>query len=167
MIGLIMAKEIRNLAKQTELINKIPYLKEFHSEDKETLSNLAYFIEFAPQEEIIAESSINTVLYFLIKGKVDILKGDNLIINLRGGGRLFGEMSFMNHSLTTASVKANDEVVMLCFNISDLHKLDLNQYARLQISLYKSIAEILVQKLMATTDIAKSFSSQVIDGELN
>jgi len=94
----IMGTQFRDRDKQAELIDKIPYLKDFHNEDKNTLAGLAYFIEYEVGEVIIEENSVNQELFFLIRGKVEILKGGEHIVDLRGGGRLFGEMSYMNHS---------------------------------------------------------------------
>lgn len=155
-----MATEFRDRDKQAELIDKIPYLKDFHPDDKNLLAGLSYFIEYEEGETVIEENTVNQQLFFLIRGKVEVLKGEEHIVDLRGGGRLFGEMSYMNHSFTTATVKAKTQIVMLCFRIPALLGLGLDKYARLQVSLYKSIAEILAQKLITTTELAKSFQAQ-------
>ena len=155
-----MATEFRDRDKQAELINKIPYLKDFHDDDKNTLAGLSYFVEFEEGEIVIEENTVNQQLYFLIRGQVVVLKGEEHIVDLRGGGRLFGEMSYMNHSFTTATVKAKTQIVMLCFKIPALLGLSLDRYARLQISLYKAIAEIIAQKLITTTELTKSFQAK-------
>ena len=155
-----MGTQFRDRDKQAELIDKIPYLKDFHKDDKNTLAGLAYFIEYEKDEVIIEEDTVNQELFFLIRGQVEILKGDEHIVDLRGGGRLFGEMSYMNHSFTSATVKSKTEAVMLCFKIPGLLGLSMDKYARLQVSLYKAIAEILAQKLVTTTELAKSYHAQ-------
>jgi CRP-like cAMP-binding protein len=64
-------------------------------------------------------------------------------------------MSFVNHTTTSASVIANTEVVMLEIQIDEINKLD-ESHERLKKELYRSVAEILSQKLMATNDVTKS-----------
>lgn len=160
-----MPTQFKDINKQSELIDKIPYLKDFHKEDKATLSRMAYFMEYEEGEIIIEQNSVNQELYFLIRGKVEVIKDGEHIVDLRGGGRLFGEMSYMNHSFTTATVRAKTNLVMMCFRIPGLLALELDKYARLQVSLYKAIAEILCEKLVATTELAKTFQQNAHSGQ--
>jgi CRP-like cAMP-binding protein len=116
---------------------------------------MSQFVIYDSNETIIEEASINLTLYFLIRGSVDIFIGKDKLASFRGGGRIFGEMSFVNHTTTSASVIANTEVVMLEIQIDEINKLD-ESHERLKKELYRSVAEILSQKLMATNDVTKS-----------
>lgn len=150
-------QQIRNVDKARELIDKIPYLKDFRNQDKKNLAAISFFREYNAGDIIIEEQSPNQELYFLIRGLVDVKVDGKQIVSLRGGGRIFGEMSFMNHSFTSASVVASTDAVMLCFKIPGLLSLDTEKHAQLKIDLYRSIAEMLAQKLMDTTEMAKSY----------
>ena len=156
-----MAEQVKNVEKARELLDKIPYVKDFHSDDKDTLSKICFFREYDSEEIIIEQESPNQELFFLIRGTVDIkLKGKH-IVSLRGGGRIFGEMSFVNHSFTSASVSAQNEVVMMVFKIPGILMLENEKYARLKIDFYRSIAEMLAQKLKDTTDMAGHYKARL------
>jgi signal-transduction protein with cAMP-binding, CBS, and nucleotidyltransferase domain len=152
-----MAEKFNDYMKQLELISKIPYLCGYHFEDKKTLAHLAYFQSYSPEEIVIQEGEINQCLYFLIKGKVNIEIGGKYLKTFQGSGYLFGEMSLINHTLATATVKAQNEIVMLCIEIKDIFALTEEKYFRLQKELYRSVAEILTQKLIATNKIASTY----------
>ena len=154
-----MGKQIKDKNKARELIDKIPYLKDFESKDKDTLAGLSFFREYSEGDFVIEQDTPNLELYFLVRGKVDVLLDGHHIVSLRGGGRIFGEMSFMNHSFTSASVKASTDIVMLVFKIAGILSLKNDDHARLKIDFYKSIAEMLAQKLVDTTLLAQSYKT--------
>jgi CRP-like cAMP-binding protein len=152
-----MSNQIKDVNKARELIDKIPYLKDYDRKDKDTLASLSFFREYSQGEVIIEQDAPNQELFFLIRGKVDILVQGNHVVSLRGGGRIFGEMSFVNHSFTSASVVANTDLVMMVYKIPGLLSLSVEKHASLKVNLYKSIAEMLAQKLKDTTDLAQSY----------
>ena len=144
-----------NEKKQLEIIGKIPYLQGYAYEDRKTLSKISQFVTYEPGETIIEQNSVNLTLYFLIKGRVDVLIDNQKLTTFRGGGRLFGEMSFVNHTTTSATIIANTETVMLEVKIDEINKLDAT-HDRLLKELYRSVGEILAQKLVATNEMAKA-----------
>jgi CRP-like cAMP-binding protein len=157
-----MVKEFIDFEKQIEVIGKIPYLSSYHHEDKKTLATISSLKLYAPNEIIIATDTINTEIYFLIRGEVGIYINEDLIRACRGGGQIFGEMSFVNHTTPSADVKAETEVVMLALPVSKIMQLP-SENMRLQKELYKSVAEVLAQKLVATNQIAKTFGDKLKD----
>lgn len=156
-----MSEQIKHIEKARELLDKIPYVKDFHSDDKDTLSKICFFREYQKDEVIIQEEAPNQELFFLIRGTVDIKIKNKHIISLKGGGRIFGEMSFVNHAYTAASVISQNEATMMVFKIPGILMLESDKYARLKIDFYRSIAEMLAQKLKATTDLASQYKSQL------
>ena len=124
-------------------------------EDKKKLAQISKFVTYEAGETIIEQDSINLTLYFLIKGRVDVnIEGEKLT-SFRGGGRLFGEMSFVNHTTTSAQVVSSTKVIMLEVKIDEINKLD-ESHDRLLKELYRSVGEILAQKLVATNEMAKA-----------
>ncbi len=160
-----MSEDIRNQTKQLDIIGKIPYLKAYPFADRKALASISVFRTYSPGEKVIKEGELNLSLYFLIRGKVDIVVDNKKICSFRGGGRLFGEMSFVNHSLASASVIANTDVVMLALSIQAIMSLDENEHCRLQKNLFRSVGEILAQKLMATNELAKAYAVDACDSE--
>jgi len=161
-----MVQTAYDKVKQLEIIGKIPYLKNFCYEDRKKLAEISYFNSYAPGETIIEQGQLNLTLFFLIRGKVDIMIDKKYILSFTGGGQILGEMSLLSHSLATATVKSNSEVVMMGINISDITKLTGEEHYRLQMEVYKSVSEVLANKLINTNAMTKAFLADSSTGDL-
>lgn len=161
-----MSEEFKDFVKQLEIVGKIPYLKSFKFEDRKTLAQIASLKTYGAGEEILGQGELNLVLYFLIRGKVDVFIDGKFIKSFRGGGQLFGEMSFVSHTVTSAAVKANTDAVMMCLKIQDILDLNEEEHCRLHKNLYRCVAEILANKLVATNELAKSFAAPVGEDDI-
>lgn len=146
-----------SLEKKLELINKIGFFARFDESDKITMAELATFAGFAPGEKLIKQKRENSHLFFIINGNVDILLDNNLVVQLMGGGHVFGEMSLVDFSHASASVVANTKVVAMMFDINKLNLLIEPVYYKLKMDLYRSCAEILARRLIHTNEIAKTY----------
>lgn len=81
---------------------------------KEEIENLkAHCTEeqYAPNDAIINEADMTNSLYLIVKGEVNILKWDHehstqIILGRLSMGEMFGEMSFMDNSPRSTTVKA-------------------------------------------------------------
>ncbi|MBI3795814.1 MAG: cyclic nucleotide-binding domain-containing protein [Deltaproteobacteria bacterium] len=60
---------------------------------------------FSPGETLLAEGRKDKILYILIEGEVEILKGDFQINTVSEPGAIFGEMSVLLDIPHTATVK--------------------------------------------------------------
>jgi CRP-like cAMP-binding protein len=61
---------------------------------------------FAAGETILAEGTPSDVLYVLVTGAVEVVKGDVQIVAVHEPGALFGEMSVLLETPHTATVRA-------------------------------------------------------------
>ena len=61
---------------------------------------------FEPGTPLLAESKKSGLLYILIEGEVEILKGDMQVSTVSDPGAIFGEMSVLLDSPHTATVRA-------------------------------------------------------------
>lgn len=73
---------------------------------------------YKANETIIEEGSLTTDLYLLVEGEVSILKWDEnrkfqIPLGTLDSGEMFGEMSFMDSTPRSSSVKADSEVRVL------------------------------------------------------
>jgi CRP-like cAMP-binding protein len=161
-----MAQTAYDKVKQLEIIGKIPYLKNFCYEDRKKLAEIGFFNSYAPGDLIIEQGQLNLSLFFLIRGKVDISMDEKYILSFTGGGQIFGEMSLLSHNLATATVKAQNEVVMMGININDIHQLTGPDHYRLQMEVYKSVSEVLANKLINTNSMTKAFLADSSTGDL-
>ena len=152
--------------KKLELINKIDFFSRFDESDKVTMANMATFEKYLPTEKLIEQDSSNSSLFFIINGNVDIVIDDKTVVSLSGGGHVFGEMSFVDYSPTSASVVANTKVVAMLFNTSKINLMIEPIYYKLRMDIYRSCAEILARRLIHTNSIAKAYIQNKKIGEL-
>ncbi len=145
------------LEKKLELINKIDFFGRFDEADKVTMANMATFKGFAPTEKLIQQNTSNTQLFFIINGNVDIVIDGKTVVSLCGGGHVFGEMSFVDYSPTSASVVANTKVVAMLFDTGKINLMIEPAYFKLRMDIYRSCAEILARRLIHTNSLAKTY----------
>jgi CRP-like cAMP-binding protein len=144
-----------------DLINKIPFFANAHEEDKDQLAQLAYFKPYKAGEFVITQGELTLTLFFLINGQVSVHIDDKFVINFRGGGQPFGEMSFVNNDLASASIKAETDATMMCFDVDKINSLNDVLHYRMRMNIYHACAEILAKKLKATNAIAKSYMEKL------
>ena len=153
------------LEKKLELINKIDFFSRFDESDKGTMANMATFEKYLPTEKLIKQDSSNSSLFFIINGNVDIVIDDKTVVSLSGGGHVFGEMSFVDYSPTSASVVANTKVVAMLFNTNKINLMIEPIHFKLRMDIYRSCAEILARRLIHTNSIAKAYIQNQKIGE--
>jgi len=149
-----------------DLIEKIPFFTSTHPQDREQLADKAYFKTYKSGDLIIEQGSLNMALIFLINGKVSIHIDNEFVINFRGGGQPFGEMSFVNNDLASATLKAESDVTFLVLDVDTINSLNDPIHFRLRMNIYRACAEVLAKKLKATNEIAKSYMEKLGSSEL-
>jgi CRP-like cAMP-binding protein len=94
------------LKESEELIQKlrgIPALRSFDEKDLKGVLNLSKIRKYEPEELIIAEGQHDNWVYFLVSGKVRIVKDNKELSVLDGRGDVFGEMGVIDGSARSAS----------------------------------------------------------------
>ena len=143
------------LKESEELIQKlrqIPTLKSFDEKDLKGVLNLSKIKKYEPGELIIEEGQYENWVYFLVSGKVRIVKDNKELSVLDGRGDVFGEMGVIDGSARSASVYAVDETVCLATDASYVDRLSGNERASFCCVLYQVFAEILASRLRLTSD---------------
>lgn len=147
------------LKEDQEIIEKLhamPVLSTFSEADLRGLLRLSKMVRYGPKELIIKEGHYDNWIYFLISGKVGIMKQDETIAVLKRRGDLFGEMGIIDGSPRSASIVAIDETVCLAADISYMDRLQGNDKIAFNAILYRVFSEILANRLrLADEDIVK------------
>jgi PAS domain S-box-containing protein len=105
-----------------------------------------YMTTFKEGDILFLEGDDSQDLYILVSGRIDILKGNKKITEIREQGSLFGEMSFLLGAKRTASAKACEPVKALCIpkeKVSDF----LNEFP----SVAEKITKLLAHRLDETS----------------
>lgn len=147
-----------NAEKKLELLEKIPFFTDFALEDLQTIADLCYAEKKAKGETVIEQDKISMTLYFLINGTLSVFVNEEFVISFRGGGQVFGEMSFVGHDVASATITAKSDVTLLCLDVADISKLKDPIYYRLRMCLYRACGETLSKRLKATNENAKFFN---------
>ena len=107
--------------------------------------------EYEPNEIIIKEGSIDSLLYLLITGHLIITKGGQPIGSLRRCGDMFGEMGIINRSPRSASIVAHSKSVLIGFDAAVIDQKLKECNISFCYIIYRIFSEILSVRLRETT----------------
>jgi CRP/FNR family cyclic AMP-dependent transcriptional regulator len=143
------------LKESEELVQKlrqIPALASFDEKDLKGILNLSKIRKYEPGELIIEEGGYDCWMYFVVSGKVRIVKREKELSVLDRTGDIFGEMGVIDGSARSASVYAVDETVCLTTDASYIDRLSGNDKIVFCSILYQVFAEILANRLRLTNE---------------
>lgn len=135
------------------LFPQISILKSFSSEeikDKFFKKGFAKIVGYAPGEIIISEGKYDNWVYWLIDGKIDVVKNDVRVAEFRRVGDMFGEMGILEGDARSASVMANSPVVCLSIDMSILDHPELERKISRE-AFCNDVAHVTKKRLARTT----------------
>ncbi|MCF8068821.1 MAG: cyclic nucleotide-binding domain-containing protein [Desulfobacterales bacterium] len=138
-----------------EVLNKlrqIPAFERFDEAKIKGLLKLSKLRQYDPGEAIIKEGNFENWIYFLISGKVKIIKQDEAISILQRTGDIFGEMSIIDGSARSASVYALDKSVCLASDASYIDRISGEDQLTFCYILFRLFSEILAERLRKTNE---------------
>jgi sigma-B regulation protein RsbU (phosphoserine phosphatase) len=109
-----------------ELLRALPFFQGVAPEFVEGLSRAARERRFKPGETLVQEGTAGHEMYLIIEGSIEVVKGegaDQTALATRGAGELVGEMSLVDASVRSATVRALEPTFVLEFSEQDLHTL--------------------------------------------
>ncbi|MBW2661637.1 MAG: cyclic nucleotide-binding domain-containing protein [Deltaproteobacteria bacterium] len=133
-------------------IKKIPTLDLFTDKDLRGIVKLSKIRKYNPGELIMTEGSYDNWIYFVVSGKVKIVKQDRELSVLKRRGDVFGEMGIIDGSARSASVYGVDEGTCLTADVSYIDRLSGNDKLAFCYILYRVFSQILANRLRYTTD---------------
>jgi len=105
-----------------------------------------------PDQEIIREGSLGEFVYILVAGRVAVVKeiagGTRQVLARLEPGQSFGEMSLVENSPCSASVRALEECTLLRISQADFWKMP-----GVSAKLYKNIAGLLSSRLRQSNEL--------------
>lgn len=109
--------------------------------------------EFLPNEVIIAEGEKTTDIYLILEGEVSVLKWDEdhnaeVVIGRLSKGDTFGEMSFMDNSPRSTTIKAAKPAILL-----KLTKETIFSEKDILMQLYANIAIVNINRLRSSNKL--------------
>ena len=135
--------------KLMEKLRKIPTLSNFPMEHLGGMLRLSKIRKYEPGELIIEEGKYDNWVYFLVSGRVRVVKHEVEINILDQTGEVFGEMGMLGGTARSASIYATEETVCLATDASFVDRLADNDRMAFTCVLYHIFAELLSDRLRA------------------
>lgn len=153
---MIESKYLKENIENIQRLMSIQALKHFETRNLGKLLRLSKIRQYEDGEEIIQEGDMDPWLYFLLSGKIRIMKDGEEIGTISTKGEIFGEMRIIDDSSRSASVVAVGQTVCLAVDTSAGNRLNTTdeKEARLDflLLLYRIFAEYISIRLRLTNE---------------
>lgn len=131
----------------------IPGLHQFEADNLGKLLRLSRIRTYDLGEYIIRQGEQDQYLFFLLSGKVKVMKDDVVITRIDSAGEIFGEMRLLDRKVRSASVVAEDTTVCLAVDTSERERLIMgDDRANFLVFLYKILGEYSSARLRLTNE---------------
>lgn len=136
------------------LLQSSPLFADLHTEEIELLCDLCQSLTYAAGEVIVLEGEVGDSVYIVESGEACALRvdseGQEQPVAVFRRGQFFGEMSVIERSTRSATVKANTECRILTLSSDDLYsfaRIFMNGFTLVVINVSRTLSE----RLRATT----------------
>ena len=133
-------------------LKNLPMLQFFGKEDFKKIFNFSKIKKYKPGDVIIEEGSSDKWVYFLISGKVKVMKLGEEIDVLQRTGDIFGEMCIIDGGPRSASICASENAVCLAMDVSFVDNLAADDQIAFSAIFYQIVAEVLARRLRETSE---------------
>jgi len=130
----------------------VPALASFSDEQLDDVLNSSSLLQCEPGDCIIKEGSIDSRIYVLLTGELEVRVGGKKVAAINRIGEVFGELALVNQDKRLASVLASTKSVCLAVDqkfLQDIHPRE--QDPDFHASLYEFVARLMMRKLEATS----------------
>lgn len=150
-----VAQQEDSVKRSVDVIEKfktLPAMESLSEQELKELLRISKISRHEPGELIVEADTYAGWIYYLITGKVRIVRNDMESAILRRTGDVFGDMGPMGAGDLKASVYAVDETTCLKFNISKVDGLpDENRFV-FRYAIFRGFAEVLAKRLSITNE---------------
>ena len=132
-------------------LKKMPIFEPFNRGELQTLLNMSKLRTYRSGEVILQEGNVDSWVYFLVYGKVKIVKDEKEVTTLQRKGDVFGEMRYIDASPRSASAYAYGDVACLAVDTEYVEKLAGDDRIAFSYIMYRVFSEILAARLRVLT----------------
>ncbi len=135
-----------------EALRALPFLGSFDDEQLDDVLDSSSYIQCEPGDAIIHEGAIDSRIYILLRGEVDVCKEGKILATIGRTGEVFGELAVVNQDRRSATVVAKTSA--LCLAVDQKFLQDIKpreEYPSFYAALYEFIARVTASRLESTT----------------
>jgi CRP/FNR family transcriptional regulator, cyclic AMP receptor protein len=140
---------------------RIPALKSMDGEDLKYLVAASQAKDFRTGDIIFEEGSMSKKIFYLISGKVKVIKDSQDLMTLQRTGDVFGEMGPIGGKARSASVKALTDVHCIQIDLSVIDSKNRSDTHMFRYLIFRGFAEILAGRLQYTTEQLLSLRTEL------
>lgn len=115
------------------------------------LADLLHEMVVQPGEAIVREGETGDSLYIIVDGKVEVVVNDNRVLNQLGARAVFGELSMLDSSPRTATIRAVEETSLLRLDQTSFYDI-MSDYVEVAMG----TIQLLTRNLRARTEERKN-----------
>lgn len=133
-------------------LRAVPALASFSDDQLDDVLNSSSLLQCETGDHIIKEGSIDSRIYVLLSGELEVRVGRKKVAAITRIGEVFGELALVNHDKRLASVIASSKAVCLAVDqkfLQDIHPRE--EDPDFHAALYEFVARLVVRKLEATS----------------
>jgi len=143
----------------TDFLFSFPFFESLTAEELLHIAEHINFLEIEPGEILFREGDQADCVYFVVDGQLDVIKGsqtgkkggrDHVVISTLSKGRSIGEMSVIENTSRSATVRAQSKATLVALT-SEGFDLILEEYPKIGIKILKGIARLLSLNLRKTS----------------
>jgi CRP/FNR family cyclic AMP-dependent transcriptional regulator len=149
---MIESEYLKDNLRYVEKLKKIPSFEDFSEKDLKGILEMSKLRQYEPGEVILKEGGYDSWIFFLISGKIKVVKNDESLSILKRTGEVFGEMCIIDASPRSASIYAIDRTVCLATDASYIDRLSGNDRSVFSSILYRVFSQILADRLRTTSE---------------
>ena len=137
-------------------VKNFPALNDFSDNDLRSFLRMCKIRKYEKNEAICEEGKVDKWLYFLIQGKLKVVKAGQQIAIIDKKGEIFGEMGLFDSSPRAASIKAMTSTACLAADIDLMEKLEGIEKVAFGYVVYRALASSLAERLKTANEIIVS-----------
>ena len=133
-------------------LRAVPFLNSFSDEQLDDVLSSSNLIQCDPGDKIIKEGTIDSRIYILLSGTLDVCVGEKKVAAISRAGEVFGELALVNHDKRIASVIAAGKAACLAIDqkfLQDIHPRE--EDPSFHAALYEFVARVIARKLDLTS----------------
>ncbi|MBT7609209.1 MAG: Stp1/IreP family PP2C-type Ser/Thr phosphatase [Bacteriovoracaceae bacterium] len=145
-VGDVGSKEqIANISHKINALKKVPLFKNFTYNELNKLIEIIRVKIYATNEFILKEGTTGEDMFIILAGKVDIIVNETVQASL-GPGKLFGEMSLIDKSPRSASIRSTEETRVMVISRTPLFSI-FKQETRIAMKIFWSFLQNMNKRL--------------------